>query len=412
MNKKLVALAVAGAFALPLAAQAQTANVTLYGRVNLDTEWIINAKQNTPTSATDPTGPKQNLYRMSSNSSRLGVRGTESLGGGLNAIFQVEQRYDASNSGPATVSGDTFIGLQGGWGTLKYGYFLTPYDDLTAMWSSVPTLGTSILNAANIWANNGGQSINSGSFDDRAGNSIRYDTPNIKGFTGNFQLFDRDNGNNDNDGIAYLQNGGDLAQMRRHAYGMSFGAFYNNGPFAIGGVYEVHNNFRQGTVTNPNLQDTGYSIAGSWNFGIAKVGLVYERLEYDVPSGGDVHRDFWGISGTFNVGPGQLYAQYGRGNDGEGSASCVTVAGVTTCPRVGSVTLGDGTGANTWQVSYTYPLSKRTLVYAGYIMIDNDDNANYNFGTNSMPGLCGGNGASCGTAAKPQGALVGMVHFF
>ena len=40
MNKKLVALAVAGAFALPLAAEAQTANVTLYGRLNLDLEFV------------------------------------------------------------------------------------------------------------------------------------------------------------------------------------------------------------------------------------------------------------------------------------------------------------------------------------------------------------------------------------
>ncbi len=49
MNKKLVALAVAGACALPLTAQAQTANVTLYGRLNMDAEVIINAKQDTST---------------------------------------------------------------------------------------------------------------------------------------------------------------------------------------------------------------------------------------------------------------------------------------------------------------------------------------------------------------------------
>ena len=39
MNKKLVAVAVAGVLAAPLA-QAQTANVTLYGRVNLDVEFV------------------------------------------------------------------------------------------------------------------------------------------------------------------------------------------------------------------------------------------------------------------------------------------------------------------------------------------------------------------------------------
>jgi predicted porin len=99
-----------------------------------------------------------------------------------------------------------------------------------------------------------------------------------------------------------------------------------------------------------------------------------------------------------------LYAEYGHANDGTGSAADGS--------RVGSVTKGSGTGANTWQLTYTYPLSKRTLVYGGYIMIDNDKNANYNFGNNSVPGLCGGNGAACGDAARPQGAGIGMVHFF
>ena len=81
MNKKLVAVAVAGLLAAPLAAQAQNANVTLYGRLNLDFE-IVNGRQ--------PDGTNPNVTRLSSNSSRLGVRGTEALGGGLNAIFQIE----------------------------------------------------------------------------------------------------------------------------------------------------------------------------------------------------------------------------------------------------------------------------------------------------------------------------------
>ena len=59
MNKKLVALAVAGAFALPpLAAQAQTANVTLYGRLNMDMG-VVKGKQ---------TGLGPDVNRVSSNS--------------------------------------------------------------------------------------------------------------------------------------------------------------------------------------------------------------------------------------------------------------------------------------------------------------------------------------------------------
>jgi predicted porin len=115
MNKKLLAVAIAGVLAAPLA-QAQTANVTLYGRLNLSTQVIINAKQDA-----SGGGIKENMYQVNSNSSRLGVRGTESLGGGLNAIFQAEERFDATNAGAVTLAGDSFVGLQGGWGTVKLG---------------------------------------------------------------------------------------------------------------------------------------------------------------------------------------------------------------------------------------------------------------------------------------------------
>src|ERR1700690_3567861 len=125
MNKKLVALAVAGACALPLTAQAQTANVTLYGRLNLDAEVIINQRQQLP------GGPTGNYYRVDSNSSRVGVRGDENLGGGLHAFFQLEERFDNTNGGnPVTTGGDNWVGLQGPWGTTKLGYYLTPYDDI------------------------------------------------------------------------------------------------------------------------------------------------------------------------------------------------------------------------------------------------------------------------------------------
>ena len=62
MNKKLVAVAIAGLLAAPLA-QAQTANVTLYGRINIDMEFVNGRLSNN-------TNP--NVYRVTSNSSRFG----------------------------------------------------------------------------------------------------------------------------------------------------------------------------------------------------------------------------------------------------------------------------------------------------------------------------------------------------
>ena len=61
MNKKLVAVAIAGLLAAPLA-QAQTANVTLYGRINIDMEFVNGRLANN-------TNP--NVYRVNSNSSRF-----------------------------------------------------------------------------------------------------------------------------------------------------------------------------------------------------------------------------------------------------------------------------------------------------------------------------------------------------
>src|ERR1700682_1414331 len=105
MNKKLVVLAVAGAFASPLAVQAQTANVTLYGRVNMALEFDKGEQAD---------GSNPTVNRVSSNSSRFGMRGTESLGGGLNAIFQIESNVSGDNGNSSRhgiASRETFVGL-------------------------------------------------------------------------------------------------------------------------------------------------------------------------------------------------------------------------------------------------------------------------------------------------------------
>jgi len=409
MNKKLVAVAVAGMLAAPMAAQAQTANVTLYGRLNLDME-VVNAKQDAPAQGS----PKSNMFFVKSNSSRLGVRGSEALGGGLSAVFQIESAVGAANGGGlgATLgTRETFVGLQGGWGTFKLGYFLTPYDDIHPIFGNVPTLATSILGTQALWSNTGwsGNSQYGGAFDDRAANSIRYDSPNIAGFTGSVQI-----GSGTAGGDATNSNAATpttLGAQRRHAYMVSVNGLYNNGPFQGGVAYEFHNNFRGDPTfaTNPKLQDQGVSAAASWNFGVVKVGGVFERLKYDITNTTSVQRNFWGGSVTWNLGPGQLYAMFGQAQNGSGSAADGS--------QVGAVRKGANTGAQQWEVSYTYALSKRTLTYAGYNQIANRSNGAYNFGVNQVGGLCGlsasGQTATgCGNSAKPQGLIAGLVHFF
>ena len=152
MNKKLVAVAVAGVLAAPLAAQAQTANVTLYGRLNLTMEAVkgecgrSQLARHGVRGRTAPSIASTRTRRVSACAAR------EALGGGLSAIFQIESSIQGDSSGGTLAGRETFVGLQGAWGTFKMGYFLAPYDDIHPIFGNVPTLTTSILSTANLWA--------------------------------------------------------------------------------------------------------------------------------------------------------------------------------------------------------------------------------------------------------------------
>ena len=76
MKKTLIALAVLGSVAG--VAQAQSA-VTVYGKLDLGLQKETG------------TATKVDFNHQS----RLGFKGTEDLGGGLNAIFQIETRFNA-----------------------------------------------------------------------------------------------------------------------------------------------------------------------------------------------------------------------------------------------------------------------------------------------------------------------------
>jgi predicted porin len=416
MNKKLVALAVAGVFALPMAAQAQTANVTIYGRLNMDVE-VVNGKQ--------ANGSNPAVVRVSSNSSRFGIRGTESLGGGLNAIFQIESAvpgdggnqtvnctYTAQNASPTGATGggtlstgaacpnssfatgtpagfatrETFVGLQGSWGTFKLGRFLSPYDDIHPIFGNVPTLTTSILSTASLWAQGAVGQPENGGFDDRLRNSIRYDSPNVSGFTGSLQYATYEN----------------LPSPSAHAAIWSVGGYYTNGPWQAGVAYEYHKDVRYN-----GLNDWGFTAALSYNFGVARVAAVYERLDYDacviVPANGlclantsgSLTRNLWGIGVTVPAGPGTIYGSFQQSLNVNGSAA--------TGVRVGNLIRNDNTAAQHWSLSYTYPMSKRTLTYVGWSYIRNESNGVQTFNINPY---------AVGAGGDPQGFLAGLVHFF
>ena len=380
MNKALVAFALACACASPLAAHGQIYNVRLYGDLNLDLEFV-RGKQ--------PDDSNPTVNRLSSNSSRLGVRGNEYLGAGQVAIFQIESSINGDTNGGNLGGRETYVGLQGDWGTLKLGRYLTPYDDILPIFGNAPTLTTSILSTAAIWAQ-GPLTKVQGGFDARLGNSIRYETPPLGGLLAEIQYSTRDSSGN-----ADGADNGDHVSELRHAYVVGLGAFYSKGPLDLGIAYE-HNR----AVRFANTNDDALSIAAAYDVGSLidapgiRIGGVYERLRYNTPTGG-LKRDFWGVSTTVPVGGGSIYAFWGHAANGKGGA----VDGTT----IGGLTKGPDSASDQLEISYSYPLSLRTLLYAGYVRINNRANAGYGFNINDYSTVPGG---------KPTGLVLGMAHFF
>jgi predicted porin len=380
MNKTLVVFALACGCASPLPVQGQIYNVRLYGDLNVDLEFV-RGKQ------ADDSNPTVN--RLSSNSSRLGVRGNEYLGAGQVAVFQIESSINGDTNGGNLGGRETYVGLQGDWGTLKLGRYLTPYDDILPIFGNTPTLTTSILSTAAIWAQ-GPLTKVQGGFDARLGNSVRYETPPLAGLLGEIQYSTRDSSGN-----ADAADNGDHVSELRHAYVLSVGAFYSKGPLDLGFAYE-HNR----AVRFANTNDDALSVAAAYDVGSLvdtpgiRMGAVYERLRYDTPTG-DLKRDFWGVSTTVPLGGGSVYAFWGHAANGKGGA----VGGTT----IGGLTKGPDSASDQWEISYSYPLSLRTLLYAGYVRINNRANAGYGFNINDYSTVPGG---------KPTGFVLGMAHFF
>jgi len=123
MKKSLIALAVLAASGTAMA----QSNVTLYGLADV---WFGSSKFE----VTGEGSVRQTKVDSGGlNTSRWGMKGSEDLGGGLKANFQLEQGFDLSTG--AAQSGKTFnrqawVGLSGGFGEVQLGKVWTSYDDI------------------------------------------------------------------------------------------------------------------------------------------------------------------------------------------------------------------------------------------------------------------------------------------
>lgn len=207
MKKTAFAIAV---LALAGANAYAQSSVTVYGIVDVGVTYTSKVGA--------ANGSRMSLDSGDQSASRIGFKGVEDLGGGLSAIFNVENGF-AADTGAMTTANTLFdrksvVGLSGGFGTVTLGRQTDYLEDIGLKYTSVSTFGGNGTKAGHF--NNLDRTAGGA----RTDNSIRYDTTNMGGFTGSlFYGFGEVAGNN--------------------SAGQSFGiaANYANGPFGIGGGY-------------------------------------------------------------------------------------------------------------------------------------------------------------------------------
>ncbi len=325
MKKSLLALAALTAFTGAVSAQS---NVTMYGRIDL--------------SVNKGVGTAQKAISNGSGS-RLGLRGSEDLGGGMAAIFNVEMRFDAdtgasqnfcvtptgATAAPAGACGvanrfwgaRSLVGLKGGFGQVTLGREYT-----TAF------LGSQLLNDPWGW------------------DTVVSGTPGY--FSG---------------GLNQKLTGGGITQVRNDSAvtynismaGFSFGAQIAEATDAINNFQKKPYNFSAGYAAGPFTVNAGYEKTGQ----VAAAAAQWATL-----------------GGTFNLGMVKLGASIGSGRtaaDAKNQSYMVTAVGVMGQGELrgsyGKLTTdlagpgGKSDLAKGFALGYHYALSKRTTLYTDYV---------------------------------------------
>ena len=295
MKKSLIALAV---LAVAGAASAQS-SVQLYGIADVwvGSEKVTGAKAVTKVESGGISG------------SRWGIKGSEDLGGGLKAIFTLEQGF-ALDTGVAAsgFNREASVGVAGNFGEVKLGKVWTAYDDVQA--ASNPVFDSALTPSAKAFASTGYMANPS--------NGVKYTSPSYAGFNGivSYAFDEKTAGNAEVSAVA-LQ--------------------YANGPFAAAVAYQTEQ-----AVGSANSTDYT-NLNASYNLGVVTLKGVYAQREVD---------------------NGSKDQEYQIGVDYPLASNLILSAGYAYSENenAAGVKQSDNSGLG---LAAAYLLSKRTTAYAG-----------------------------------------------
>jgi len=436
MNKKLMAVAVAGALAAPVA-MAQS-NVTISGRMS------IGVDSYSAQGATTAGGGLVSRNRVWDNGSRLIIQGNEDLGNGLKAVFYTETGFNADNglstgnNGAASTnmvaigSRIAFAGVEGGFGKLTFGR-------QHVFWTNgiVDQSQTNYVQA--------GTPFQTGSFGSgmsvgitRQPNTVQYASPKFGGFEA---IVSWSPNVQESVQTTSVGTSASAADAKGRLWGLT--AQWTGGPFQAAYDWVENRGNGQmlaavagatgnaaGTVTGTT---TGHKVRAGWSYQPGAVlGLIWTRSEVknggagqtlgyiaatsglgvNAGSGTTLKQSAWTLNWEHLMGNMRYMAQFSKAGNIRGCESQATI----TINGVAGVSACDNTSAKSYMLGVQYLLSKRTSVHVVYNQINNSGNyfADYTSGNNSSFSSAG---ATTGTVSGMAGADpkmfgVGLQHNF
>jgi len=295
MKKRFLVAAMAATLVSPLAAQA---DATVYGNVHL---------------SIDSFDSKDNIS-MNSNTSAIGVKGKEDLGGGMSAIFKVEFQVDPSERCTNSATGDCnaitdrdqWVGLKGSMGSFKFGTMSNNYKQ---MGGKIDPMYRTRLEGRGFMGMQSGLHGGAGQNGGRSTNTLQYTSPKMGGMNVVFN---------------YTFSGQDDETL-------GLGVHYKTKTVIAYIDYLDVQQIVGGVTTGES--EAAVKVGGSFKMGAITLGLQYESVE-DVLGSDVIFASMnWQVTDAGNV----------------------------------AVTLGDNdTDDIGYAVMYNHKLSKRTNTYVGY----------------------------------------------
>jgi predicted porin len=374
MNKKLMAVAVAGAFAAPAVVLAQSSTVQIYGRVTYEYGYVTKMGNDAAGQSRDKTDLAQ-----TPGGSAIGFRGQEKLGGGLTAWFQCESSADVRGlDQEGLCTRNSAIGFKGGWGNLHFGRWDSPLKRAinmgTAGVKDTGLLGHSFIFAGGSGGSNATAKSNRNRWKRRDVGWTYYESPNFSGFQ-----------------VLAAFTPGNAATNAVNGFGntkprvSSIGGTFKSGPFAAGLGYEEHDQFGTEALGVSDANDKAWAISGSYTFmNKIEVGVAYLDAKYETSSTTEIKKKNWLVGVDWKIaGPHSLHFGYVEAGDSKGSGTAA--AGIGSIGDVAPA--GSETGGKWFSLAYEYGFSKRTSARFGYVQVKNDTNAGYALGGLSNGGV-------------------------